>query len=261
MLIHEIQQYIPTKYVSHLDSKSLLYPQVLADVTSISPLYSTIKYVFDDQPGIDSGGIWRAVMSAVFDELIEEREMSTADLERAHENGKFGSRKIDFERLNRENPNKRSVLKSFNADGQTVLVPHYNGFTNITSATVYPRLTDKRSCLYYFGRLAAFCLIYNFKVPNQLSQRFWDACVGGRLNFNEPEIRQRFAEKLAHDRMFPINGSLALEKLYFPLSDADGSLFPYKDYVQVWELAQETREDDFLENFGVPQQVLDQLNE
>lgn len=105
-------------------------------------------------------------MSQVFDELIEEREMSDGDLEAARESGKFGSRRIDFVRLNRENPGKRSVLKQFSTNNQTTLVPHYNGFTNVTSATVYPRLTDKRSCLYYFGRLAAFCLIYNFKVPN-----------------------------------------------------------------------------------------------
>ena len=90
-------------------------------------------------------------------------------------------------------------------------------------------------------------------MPNQLSQRFWDACVGGRLNFNEDDIREKYADKLAHDRMFPINGSLSIEHLCFPLSDADNSLAPYKDYVQIWELAQTTKEDDFLENFGVPQ--------
>lgn len=31
--------------------------------------------------------------------------------------------------------------------------------------------------------------------------------------------------------MFPINGSLSIEHLCFPLSDVDGSLAPYKDYV------------------------------
>ena len=85
--------------------------------------------------------------------------------------------------------------------------------------------------------------------------------MGGRLNFNEQSIKEKYAEQLAHDRMFPINGSLPIERLCYPLSEDDGSISPYKDYVQIWEMALTTKEDDFLENFGVPQQVLDQLNE
>lgn len=92
--------------------------------------------------------------------------------------------------LNHDNPNAPSLLKVVNLETETVLVPHYNGYVCVTSSNVFPRLTDKRSCLYYFGRLVAFCMIYSGKMPKFLHFNFWRALVGGRL-FIDDGVKKR----------------------------------------------------------------------
>ena len=100
---------------------------------------------------------------------------------------------MDFAKLNECNPNLPSLLKAVNLPERTILVPHYNGYVCRTSSSVYPRLTDKRSCLYYFGRIVAFCLVYSGKMPNFLHENFWKSLVGGRLYFDE-ETQKKYQE-------------------------------------------------------------------
>ena len=137
--------------------------------------------------------MWRQTLSMMFNDLLGEAEITNEVLYKIKQAGKFGKRELKFEDLNKPNPNLPSLLKAINLDSHTILIPHYNGYVCKTSSTVFPRLTDKRSCLYYFGRIVAFCLIYSGKMPNFLHESFWKSLIGGRLYFDE-ELLEKHKE-------------------------------------------------------------------
>lgn len=129
----------------------------------------------------------------MFDDLLGEKKITNEILYKIKDANKFGKRELHFEELNKNNPNAPTLLKAISDNKQTILVPHYNGYVCKTSSAVFPRLTDKRSCLYYFGRIVAFCLVYSGKMPNFLCENFWKSLVGGRLFFDE-ETKQKYQE-------------------------------------------------------------------
>lgn len=153
--------------------------------------------------------MWRQTLSIMFNDILGDTEITNDILYRIKDNMKFGRRDLKFEELNKGNPNKPSLLKTVNLADRSVLVPHYNGYVCRTSSAVYPRLTDKRSCLYYFGRVVAFCLIYSGKMPNFLHENFWKSLVGGRLYF-DANVDDRYKDQIAADPMFKINGTKPL---------------------------------------------------
>ena len=200
--------------------------------------------------------MWRQTLSIMFDNLLGESEITNEVLYKIKENSKFGKRDLKFEELNKNNPNKPSLLKAVNLKTDTVLVPHYNGYVCRTSSSVYPRLTDKRSCLYYFGRIVAFCLIYSGKMPNFLHENFWKSLVGGRLYFDD-EVTERYHDQIAQDPMFKINGTKPLSQLYYPLTPQQLDQY-YHEYVEIWKMCArgQVTDVDFL---GLPQQTLDEI--
>ena len=129
--------------------------------------------------------MWRATLTLLFDDLLAEQKITNEVLDIIKGMSKFGNRELQFQALNEDNPNSPSLLKVINMEKKTVLVPHYNGYNCQTSSSIYPRLTDKRSCLYYLGRVFSFCLVYSGKVPDFLHDNFWKAMVGGRLYFDD----------------------------------------------------------------------------
>lgn len=135
--------------------------------------------------------MWRQTLSMVFDDLLAEVEISNDILKKIKDASKFGKRDLDFPHLNKGNPNTPSLLRAAHLQKKTVLLPQYNGYVCRTSSAVFPRLTDKRSCLYYLGRVVAFCLIYSGKMPNFLHKHFWLSLIGGRLFFDDV-IKQQY---------------------------------------------------------------------
>ena len=105
-----------------------------------------------------------------------------------------------------------------------MLIPHYNGYNCQRNSYIYPRLTDKRSCLYYLGRLFSFCLVYYAKVPNFMHDNFWKAVVGGRLYFDDELIK---ANQMLYDLdpMLKTNGTKGFTDLLYPLAVNDVKTF------------------------------------
>lgn len=58
-VIHELQYQPRTTYKSKLDMKYGIFPQILADMTSASPLYQAMVFAFSDSVSIDIRGMWR----------------------------------------------------------------------------------------------------------------------------------------------------------------------------------------------------------
>lgn len=48
------------------------------------------------------------------------------------------------------------------------LIPAFLGYIPLASSEVVPRLSQKRSALYYLGRLFAFAVVYNVRFPKVL---------------------------------------------------------------------------------------------
>ncbi|CAL5971952.1 Conserved_hypothetical protein [Hexamita inflata] len=256
-LVHELQHIPRHGYASEIDTAVSFLPQILADSTSISPLCSSIRFHYKEQQGIDAGGMWRQTLSMMFNDLLGEAEISNEVLQKIKDAGKFGKRDLKFTELNKGNPNSPSLLKAINFNTHTILVPHYNGYVCRTSSSVYPRLTDKRSCLYYFGRIVAFCLIYSGKMPNFLHENFWKALVGGRLYFDE-EVTEKYKEQMERDQMFKINGTKPLSQLYYELTEQEAETF-YKPYTEIWKMAQQPNmEVDFL---GLHAETLNEIQQ
>eukprot|EP00703_Trepomonas_sp_PC1_P003482 JAP93124.1 hypothetical protein TPC1_14710 [Trepomonas sp. PC1] len=254
-LIHELQHIPRHGYASEIDTATAFLPQILADSTSISPLSSAIRFQYKDQQGVDAGGMWRQTLSIMFNDLLGETKISNDCLFKIKEVGKFGKRELDFAKLNECNPNQPSLLKAVNLPERTILVPHYNGYVCRTSSSVYPRLTDKRSCLYYFGRIVAFCLVYSGKMPNFLHENFWKSLVGGRLYFDE-ETQKKYAEQYEKDPMFKINGTRPISTMHYPISDEELKT-NYKAYIEIWKAALQPNAD--LDYLGLHEQTLNEI--
>lgn len=188
-------------------------------MTSASPLQQAIVFSFSDSVAIDIRGMWRQTFTTVFDEILRSAEVSDDVIRQILKAGKFGKREVDFKKLNRLNPHSNSVFRIVQnkQTGKMTAIPHYNGYTPVSSCQVYPRLTDKRSCLYYFGRLLSFLLIYGGKMPNYLHENFWRSLVGGRLFFDDG-LRQKYAKELKQSPMFEINGTKPLKELMYSMT-------------------------------------------
>lgn len=239
-VIHELQYQPRTTYKSVLDMEYGIFPQILAEMTSASPLYQAMVFAFSDSVAIDIRGMWRQAFTTVFDEILRSAEISDEVIKQIHEAGKFGKRKIDFTKLNRLNPHSNAVFRIVqNAQTEKpVAIPHYNGYTPVASSQVYPRLTEKRSCIYYFGRLLSFLLIYGGKMPNYLAEQFWRSLVGGRLFFDD-ELKKKYASEIKHNPMFEINGTKPLKELTYSMTLAQAKQ-NYGEWLDIWNMAQQS---------------------
>ena len=88
-----------------------IFPQILADMTSASPLYQAIVFAFSDSVSIDIRGMWRQTFTTVFDEILRSDEVSDETIKQITAAGKFGKRQIDFKKLNEMNPHSNSVFR------------------------------------------------------------------------------------------------------------------------------------------------------
>lgn len=154
-----------------------------------TPVSHVVYVSFEEDPGIDAGGIFRSALTMAFDDLFKEAIIQTEPL-----------------------------MSTIEISGSPMLVPKYSGFIPQTSADVYPRLSEKRSALYYLGRLFGFAAIYDVKIMDVLDDRYWQSLVGGRLYFDD-DVREKFADALRADPMFEVNGTLL--DLDMSLSDSE----------------------------------------
>ncbi|KAH0574443.1 hypothetical protein SS50377_24401 [Spironucleus salmonicida] len=255
-LIHELQHHPRHSYLSEIDSDIPFLPQILADATSITPLSAAIRFHYKNQQGVDAGGMWRTTLTILFDDLLSELPITNDVLFEIKKAEKFGNRDLHFDELNEDNPNSPSLLKVINLNQKTILVPHYNGYNCQTSSSIYPRLTDKRSCLYYLGRIFSFCLIYSGRMPDFLHQNFWKSLVGGRLFFDDEVIR-KYQSRYETDPMFKINGTKPYQELLYPLTMEEIQTY-YKEYYQIWMTASKGEETD-LDMLGVHPKIVEEL--
>lgn len=109
--------------------------------------------------------------------------------------------------MNGRNPHAPTLLKAATILKSQILVPHFNFYKPTASGDVYPRLTDKRSCVYYLGRLMAYCLSVGGKMPNFFCDNFWKCLTKGRLFFDEA-MERTYAAEIAQNSMFKVNGTL-----------------------------------------------------
>lgn len=95
-------------------------------------------------------------------------------------------------------------------------MPHFNFYRPVATGDVYPRLTDKRSCVYYLGRLICYCLTVSGKMPNYFCDNFWKCLTGGRY-FIDEELDKKYYN--VEDRSFRTNSTLPQTELQFKLTD------------------------------------------
>lgn len=75
-------------------------------------------------------------------------------------------RDIDFDKINAKMCGDGKLFKVIETRDKSLLCPIYSFYEYKLSTIVYPRITDKRSAIYYLGRILAYCLIYNAKIPD-----------------------------------------------------------------------------------------------
>lgn len=75
-VIHELQYYERMTCKSTMNTQMKIFPQLLADMTSTSPLYQAIVFSFSDSVSIDIRGMWRQTFTTVFDEILHSDELN-----------------------------------------------------------------------------------------------------------------------------------------------------------------------------------------
>ncbi|TNJ27398.1 hypothetical protein GMRT_11274 [Giardia muris] len=150
-----------------------------------TPTAHTVSLTFENDPGIDGGGIFRSMISQCFQELLQGEKI-----------------------------NDIPIL----ATADDKLVPLFQGFIPISSAEVLPRLSAKRSAIYYLGRLVAFAMVFNVKFPSVFDDRLLRSLIGGRL-YLDAEVMKKYEREAREDKMFTINGTPV--DLLIPLSSED----------------------------------------
>jgi len=175
---------------------------------------------FDHEAGVDLGGLFRAALTLAFEELIAEKPIGFVD--DWEQRGRGGSHNVQPQ----EPPPPEAllppepILRAVNLPAVTILVPRFLGHEPSASTEVLPRISPKRSALYYLGRLCSFALLHNLRIPDVLDDRFWQCLVGGQLFLTDEEI-QANPEFVSADKassMFRINGTPV--DLIFPLQEA-----------------------------------------
>ncbi|GIQ82931.1 hypothetical protein KIPB_004161, partial [Kipferlia bialata] len=125
----------------------------------LSPAKHRLKVVFQGERGLDAGGLTRTAITLVVDGLL--REQGVVPLEGVT---------MDVQ--------PRPVLKVVHTPSSPVLVPALQMPFPLTSRHVLPRLSPKRSALYYLARLLMFALISGTPVPDVFDDRLLQAMVG-----------------------------------------------------------------------------------
>lgn len=169
---------------STVHQKTIL-KDLLEACVKATPTAHTVSLTFENDPGIDGGGIFRSMISQCFQELLQ--------------GGKI---------------NDIPIL----ATADDKLVPLFQGFIPVSSAEVLPRLSAKRSAIYYLGRLVAFAMVFNVKFPSVFDDRLLRSLIGGRLYLDD-EVMKKYEREAKEDKMFTINGTPV--DLLIPLSSED----------------------------------------
>lgn len=190
---------------------------MLVAMASATPVRHRLQVQFDHEAGVDMGGLFRAALTLAFEELISEKPIGFEETwDRGH------SLPPQQRALEEEMLPPEPILRAVSVPGGTMLIPKFLGHTPTASTEVLPRISPKRSALYYLGRLCCFALVHNLRIPDMLDSRFWQCVVGGRLFLEEEEIQNdpELRDACQRDAMFRINGTPV--DLVFPLEQAAG---------------------------------------
>ena len=71
-----------------------ILPQILADVTSITPLSSAISFHYNGQIGDDAGGMWSRTLTLLFNDLLAEQNITNEILDTVKGMSKFSNREL-----------------------------------------------------------------------------------------------------------------------------------------------------------------------
>lgn len=154
-------------------TKNKILHGMLEACMNATPTTHTVCITYENDPGIDGGGIFRSMISQCFMELLNEVEIHGSPI--------------------------LSIVDH-------MLIPSFLGYIPLASSEVYPRLSEKRSALYYLGRLFAFAVIYNVRFPKVLDSRLISSLIGGRLYLDD-NITKEYKDTREKDPMFDVNGT------------------------------------------------------
>lgn len=154
-------------------TKDKILHGMLEACMNATPTTHTVCVTYENDPGIDGGGIFRSMISQCFMELLNEVEIHGSPI--------------------------------LNMVDHT-LIPSFLGYVPLASSEVYPRLSEKRSALYYLGRLFAFAVIYNVRFPKVFDSRLISSLIGGRLYLDD-KINKEYKTVREKDPMFDVNGT------------------------------------------------------
>ncbi|KAE8304904.1 hypothetical protein GL50803_0032730 [Giardia duodenalis] len=170
--ILELRLYRKYRLSCNITKNKILYGMLEACMNA-TPTTQTVCITYENDPGIDGGGIFRSMISQCFMELLNEEEI-------------------------RGSPILNMV--------EHKLIPAFLGYIPLASSEVVPRLSQKRSALYYLGRLFAFAVVYNVRFPKVFDSRLISCLIGGRL-YLDNEINNKYKAERENDPMFNVNGT------------------------------------------------------
>ncbi|EET01600.1 Hypothetical protein GSB_32730 [Giardia duodenalis] len=170
--ILELRLYRKYRLSCNITKNKILHGMLEACMNA-TPTTQTVCITYENDPGIDGGGIFRSMISQCFLELLNEEEI-------------------------RGSPILSMV--------EHKLIPTFLGYIPLASSEVVPRLSQKRSALYYLGRLFAFAVVYNVRFPKVFDSRLISCLIGGRLYLDD-EINNKYKAERESDPMFNVNGT------------------------------------------------------